>query len=132
MTARLGTSLWMCPEVFSTSTYSVLADVYSYAIVLWEIWTRREPYDDQPATVDIPYEVCHNDLRPPISPGCPRSWTQLMQSCWHKDPACRPTFKSIVAYLLKYEAAMSDASESSQASSSSSSKRKSHRKRTSN
>lgn len=109
MTARLGTSLWMSPEVFTSSSYSPLTDVFSFGIVLWEIWTRQEPYADLPTTVDIPHEVCHRNLRPTIPPNCHQRWADLMKICWHADPSNRPSFKSIVVYLNKFEAEMTTA-----------------------
>lgn len=34
----------MAPEVMKGSTYSEKADVFSYAIILWEIASREPPY----------------------------------------------------------------------------------------
>src|SRR4051812_10530660 len=43
-TTFCGTLPWTAPEVFLGVGYSEKADVYSYAIVLWELVTRTEPY----------------------------------------------------------------------------------------
>ena len=37
---------WMAPEVFETTTYTEKCDVFSWGIILWEILTRRLPFDD--------------------------------------------------------------------------------------
>ena len=34
----------MAPEIFNNEPYSLKADVYSFAIVLWEIAARKPPY----------------------------------------------------------------------------------------
>jgi serine/threonine protein kinase len=46
MTGMAGTFHWMAPEVLAGKPYTIKADIYSYAIVLWEIITRRKPYED--------------------------------------------------------------------------------------
>lgn len=40
----LGTPAFAAPEVLRKQTYSYAADVYSFAIVLSEIWERSNPY----------------------------------------------------------------------------------------
>lgn len=35
----------MAPELLSNNSYSEKVDVYSFGIVLWEISTRKKPYE---------------------------------------------------------------------------------------
>ena len=42
-----------------------LADVFAFAIILWEILTRLEPYEDKDS-YQIIYEVVNKQLRPEI------------------------------------------------------------------
>lgn len=44
MTAKTGTYHWMAPEVLNNKPYTHKADVYSFAICLYEIITRKTPY----------------------------------------------------------------------------------------
>eukprot|EP00041_Stephanoeca_diplocostata_P035245 m.1234281 g.1234281 ORF g.1234281 m.1234281 type:complete len:1427 (-) comp24665_c0_seq11:370-4650(-) len=47
MTTGVGTPLWMAPELLrGDSEYGPSIDVYSYGIMLWEIWARRDPWED--------------------------------------------------------------------------------------
>jgi serine/threonine protein kinase len=46
MTKTTGSWLWMAPEVLAGSRYSEKADVYSFALVLWEMVERRLPWDE--------------------------------------------------------------------------------------
>jgi len=41
LTGGLGTFQWMSPEVLAHQSYSEKADVYSFAIVLWECTARQ-------------------------------------------------------------------------------------------
>jgi serine/threonine protein kinase len=43
MTGQCGTYHWMAPEVINSENYTEKADVYSVAIILWEIYTRAIP-----------------------------------------------------------------------------------------
>jgi serine/threonine protein kinase len=42
----IGTPMWMAPEVLDNKPYNETADVYSYAIVLWELLTGESPFSD--------------------------------------------------------------------------------------
>lgn len=41
LTGGLGTFQWMAPEVLAHQRYSKKADVYSFAVVLWECTARQ-------------------------------------------------------------------------------------------
>lgn len=45
MTGNCGTVQWMAPEVLASEKYAEPADVYSFAIVCWELLTRICPYE---------------------------------------------------------------------------------------
>lgn len=56
MTGQAGTYHWMAPEVINSQHYTEKADVFSYGIILWEIYTRAIPYGGmQPVQVRFPY-----------------------------------------------------------------------------
>jgi mitogen-activated protein kinase kinase kinase 7 len=40
-----GSAAWMAPEVFEGNTYSEKCDVFSWGIILWEMLTRRLPFE---------------------------------------------------------------------------------------
>jgi serine/threonine protein kinase len=39
--------MWMAPEIIKGQMYTEKADVYAFGIILWEILTRKEPYEDK-------------------------------------------------------------------------------------
>lgn len=74
-------------------------DVYSFAVVLWEIWTLGEdPYQGL-STADVLYGLMSRSLRPEIPTGCEPFWGDLLMRCWHHDPSERPTFEEITKEL---------------------------------
>ena len=44
MTSKVGTYQWMAPELFEAGQYDEKVDVYSYAVILWELLTGRQPF----------------------------------------------------------------------------------------
>ena len=45
MTGNAGTVHWMAPEVLTNDKYSESVDMYSFGVILWELLTRRCPYE---------------------------------------------------------------------------------------
>ena len=68
----------ICRVVSVTMT----ADVYAFGIILWEILTRQEPYEDK-EPMQIVVEVVNDDLRPEIPPEYKdNAIVPLMKDCW--------------------------------------------------
>jgi serine/threonine protein kinase len=44
MTSKIGTYQWMAPEVIRGFKYTEKADVFSFAVIMWELATRKPPY----------------------------------------------------------------------------------------
>lgn len=99
MTGNVGTVSWIAPEVFEKQPYDTKADVYSFGIVMWELYVKQIPFQDL-NTFEIPIAVIKGD-RPAIPKDCPKEYAKLMQLCWHKKPSKRPTFQKIVKTLMK-------------------------------
>ncbi|KAK9850773.1 hypothetical protein WJX84_012168 [Apatococcus fuscideae] len=92
MTAETGTYRWMAPEVIEHSPYNHQADVFSFAIVIWELLTGRVPYADM-TPLQAAVGVVQKGLRPPIPANCPPALATLMQDCWVRNPKDRPSFE---------------------------------------
>ncbi|CAO2826025.1 unnamed protein product [Amaranthus hypochondriacus] len=101
-----GTLPWMAPELLngSSSKVSEKVDVFSFGIVLWEIFTGEEPYANMHYGAIIG-GIVNNTLRPPIPNYCDSEWRTLMEQCWAPNPAARPSFTEIAGRLR----AMADA-----------------------
>jgi serine/threonine protein kinase len=91
----------MAPEMLEEGTeYSEKVDVYSYGILLYEIFTRHLPYYEIEKRFEVVPRVLEG-YRPTFSEEeIPyKSLRTLMQSCWNKSPKKRPTFSAILEKL---------------------------------
>lgn len=105
MTAGAGTCHWMAPEC-ANSSYGPKVDVYSFAMIMFEVICREIPFEDvEPATV---LTLVTNKVRPDLAavpPDIPDPDLQtLMETCWEHDPAARPEFSECVRRLCDIEA----------------------------
>ncbi|XP_068203164.1 mitogen-activated protein kinase kinase kinase 7-like isoform X3 [Palaemon carinicauda] len=95
MSDNRGSAAWMAPEVFEGKMYTEKCDVYSWGIILWEVLTRRVPFEDLGLAVRIMWAV-HQKQRPPLISGCPKLLENLMKRCWDHDHARRPRMEEVV------------------------------------
>ncbi|KAM3601205.1 uncharacterized protein V6R79_009021 [Siganus canaliculatus] len=86
---------WMAPESIFQCVYTVQSDVWSYGVLLWEIFSLgKSPYPN--VAVDTNFyrmikDGCHM-TRPDFAPA---QMYELMTCCWSLEPTDRPTFKMI-------------------------------------
>ena len=100
----IGTPVYMAPEVLSKNKYSEKADVYSFGIVLMEIFTGNLPYSQPPFDkmnqAQLMYQILENGCRPVIE-GLHPILQHLIEECWSADPHIRPSFPEIVMRLRR-------------------------------
>ncbi|XP_061609491.1 mitogen-activated protein kinase kinase kinase 7 isoform X3 [Phyllopteryx taeniolatus] len=105
MTNNKGSAAWMAPEVFEGNNYSEKCDVFSWGIILWEVVTRRKPFDEIGGPAFRIMWAVHNGTRPPLIKNLPKPIENLMTRCWSKDPSQRPSMEEIVkimTHLMRY------------------------------
>ncbi|KAI3876542.1 hypothetical protein MKW98_015925 [Papaver atlanticum] len=93
-----GTPQWMAPEVLRNERSDEKSDVYSYGVVLWEIATQKIPWDNF-NSIQVIGAVGFMDQRPDIPKEMDPRWVCIIESCWHSDPKCRPTFQELLEIL---------------------------------
>lgn len=98
MTQMVGSPMWMAPEIMKNEPYSQSVDVYSYALVMFEMFTNRLPYPEL-NQMQLLMEVAINRKRPQLPPNAPPFIQQLINNCWHPNPDSRPTFSIILQIL---------------------------------
>lgn len=98
-----GTPEWMSPEVLRSERYDESTDVYSFAIVLWELVTREVPFKSRGLNhIQIVYAVGFQHQRLAIPESCPEPLSRLIQDCWHQVPHERPRFPAILERLQAF------------------------------
>jgi len=100
MTAETGTYRWMAPEIIEHKPYDHKADVFSFAIVLWELLTGKIPYEYL-TPLQAAIGVVQKGIRPTIPKDTHPKLVDLLQKCWHRDPAERPDFSEILEILQR-------------------------------
>lgn len=101
MTNNKGSAAWMAPEVFEGSNYTEKCDIFSWGIILWEVLSRRKPFDEIAGSAYRIMWAVHLGERPPLIQGCPPPIEKLMTRCWDKDPSNRPTMEEAVHVMSR-------------------------------
>ncbi|XP_011891828.1 PREDICTED: integrin-linked protein kinase isoform X1 [Cercocebus atys] len=102
---RMYAPAWVAPEALQKKpedTNRRSADMWSFAVLLWELVTREVPFADL-SNMEIGMKVALEGLRPTIPPGISPHVCKLMKICMNEDPAKRPKFDMIVPILEKMQ-----------------------------
>ena len=99
----IGTPAHMAPEVLQKEKYSESADVYSFAVVLFELFAGIPAFSEGDfATMNIAVlnGAIIDGARPSLSK-IPSKMATLIEDCWAQDPNIRPDFTEIVSRLKR-------------------------------
>ncbi|KAK4829229.1 hypothetical protein QYF61_002494 [Mycteria americana] len=102
---RMYAPAWVAPEALQKKPEEInrrSADMWSFAVLLWELVTREVPFADL-SNMEIGMKVALEGLRPTIPPGISPHICKLMKICMNEDPAKRPKFDMIVPILEKMQ-----------------------------
>lgn len=58
-------------------------DVYSFAIMLWEMCTRAKPFEGL-EPIQVVYKVCKQNERPELSRDFSPELQNIISSCWQE------------------------------------------------
>ena len=96
-----GSICYMAPEVLLKEDYSFPCDVYSFAILLWEVCTLNIPLADFADIEEVEKKVAKGGWRPSIAWLPSKTIRALLKDCWTRDPKARPDFDSVDKTLHK-------------------------------
>ncbi|KAM9743136.1 fibroblast growth factor receptor 1-A isoform 1-T1 [Menidia menidia] len=89
---------WMAPEALFDRIYTHQSDVWSFGVLLWEIFTLGgSPYPGVP--VEELFKLLKEGHRMDKPSTCTHELYMMMRDCWHAVPSHRPTFKQLVEDL---------------------------------
>ena len=89
----MGTPLHLAPEVINSSMYDYKADIYSFGIMLWEMWYGKRALLDVARDEHELFDVVIGGTRPLHAQGSntpPAALQNVMRRCWDKNPNKRP------------------------------------------
>ena len=104
---NVGTILYMAPEVVSEEEYDLRADVYSFAILMYQVVTglsSNQVYQDIKSVFQL-FKLVSEGKRPQFNTPVKKPIQTLIEQCWSEKPSDRLTFEQLfqkLAYDLDY------------------------------
>ncbi|XP_030304466.1 inactive tyrosine-protein kinase 7 isoform X3 [Calypte anna] len=90
---------WMPPEAVLEDEFSTKSDVWSFGVLMWEVFMNGEmPYTPL-ADDEVLAGLQSGKTKLPHPEGCPSRLSKLMQRCWAPSPKDRPSFSELATAL---------------------------------
>ncbi|KAM6475831.1 platelet-derived growth factor receptor beta isoform 1-T2 [Liasis olivaceus] len=90
---------WMAPESIFNNLYTTLSDVWSFGILLWEIFTLGgTPYPELPMNEQF-YNAIKRGYRMSKPTHASNEIYEIMQKCWEEKFEIRPSFSQLVVLM---------------------------------
>jgi len=94
-TGLTGSRLFMAPEVALKKPYGFSADVFSFAILFWEVVSLTEVFPTMTLQKHYKQVICKGKRPPSLEDILPTELNEMMENSWDKDALKRPTFENI-------------------------------------
>jgi len=101
MTGETGSYRFMAPEVFRCENYDEKVDVYSYAMILYNLFYGHPPWPTSTG-LKAALSIAENSIRPCIPASKDIRFETLLINCWDQDPAARLSFPEILIQLKEF------------------------------
>ncbi len=96
---------YVAPEVLNKKPYTQKSDIYSFGILMSEISTCQQPFQDQSHDQNLAFKIC-GGLRPSFSDNTPECYIKLAYRCTDADPEKRPTADEILKIISFWKEAI--------------------------
>jgi len=97
--SNVGPVKWMSPESLFEGKYSTKSDVFSFAVVIYEIVTQEPPWKGLSVLQAAGKVKDGHRMTIPEGCNCPLPLKVLMEKCWDQIADQRPDFEEICEYL---------------------------------
>ena len=98
-TSALGTVTHMAPEMLSEGKFNFKGDVYSFGVMLWEMYTGERAWAGLRQTQIMLAKMDERSLPLKIPEGAPQRFLELLRSCMAFEYKTRPDFQEICSRL---------------------------------
>jgi serine/threonine protein kinase len=88
-TSIYGNLPYIAPEVISGKQTTKASDIYSVAMLMWEISFEQPPFMNHEHEYNLAINII-NGMRPKIISEIPLKYKNLIEQCWDADPLKRP------------------------------------------
>ncbi|XP_074678589.1 tyrosine-protein kinase Tec isoform X4 [Strix aluco] len=90
---------WCPPEVFNYSRFSSKSDVWSFGVLMWEVFTEGKMPFEKSSNYEVVTMVSqgHRLYRPKLA--CKQVY-EMMMMCWQEKPEGRPTFEDLLHTII--------------------------------
>jgi serine/threonine protein kinase len=92
-----GSPFYMAPELLLEKPWNCAVDTYAFGVTLWEIVSRKTPFEGCESFSDLVDEVAIGGARPAPLPEHPPELPALLAACWDADPARRPSVVTVLS-----------------------------------
>ncbi|CAG8729504.1 15310_t:CDS:2, partial [Racocetra fulgida] len=86
---------YIAPEILNGKPATKESDIYSFAMLMWEILSGIPPFQSRNHDFSLAYDILEG-IRPPINESTPYWYTKLMKQCWDAIPENRPNTNTIL------------------------------------
>jgi len=98
MSAAVGSLVYMAPEIYKGERYNEKADVYSFAIILWFLFSKTQPHVFHNVSSDLFASLAAMEQQRPSLKRVEMAqcWKNLIRASWNPDFNQRPSFVEIL------------------------------------
>lgn len=90
---------YSAPEVVDGARYSQASDVWSFAVVAWEIYSDGQRPFSEKTNAEVLREVIRGTHRLQRPDKCPHDVYTMLMHCWSTDVLTRPTFADLLGFF---------------------------------